>query len=84
MAYLLFVVHAPRIIFWLDRIPKFNALITQLARMVHVIVKCSSNISWGTIEDKIHQRLDRYGFSIRTLEKWEQGSREPDGAAWVQ
>jgi putative transcriptional regulator len=22
-----------------------------------------------------------YGFSIRTLEKWEQGIREPDGAA---
>lgn len=24
---------------------------------------------------------NRYGFSIRTLEKWEQGTREPDGAA---
>jgi len=24
---------------------------------------------------------NRYGFSIRTLEKWEQGAREPDGAA---
>lgn len=24
---------------------------------------------------------NRYGFSIRTLEKWEQGIREPDGAA---
>jgi putative transcriptional regulator len=23
----------------------------------------------------------RFGFSIRTLEKWEQGTREPDGAA---
>ena len=27
------------------------------------------------------QFANRYGFSIRTLEKWEQGTREPDGAA---
>lgn len=27
------------------------------------------------------QFADKYGFSIRTLEKWEQGVREPDGAA---
>lgn len=24
---------------------------------------------------------NRYGFSVRTLEKWEQGARIPDGAA---
>lgn len=27
------------------------------------------------------QFADRYGFSIRTLEKWEQGVRQPEGAA---
>lgn len=27
------------------------------------------------------QFADRYGFSIRTIEKWEQGVRTPDGAA---
>ena len=26
------------------------------------------------------QFADRYGFNMRTLEKWEQGTREPDVA----
>lgn len=37
------------------------------------------------IRVKLHlsraQFANRYGFSVRTLEKWEQGVREPDGAA---
>jgi putative transcriptional regulator len=38
-----------------------------------------------TIRLKLHltrqEFADRYGFSIRTLEKWEQGTRAPDGTA---
>jgi putative transcriptional regulator len=38
-----------------------------------------------SIRNKLHlTRLEfanRYGFSVRTLEKWEQGVRTPDGAA---
>lgn len=38
-----------------------------------------------SIRLKLHltrqQFANQYGFSIRTLEKWEQGVREPDGAA---
>jgi len=43
------------------------------------------HIDVKAIRLKLHlTRLEfanRYGFSIRTLEKWEQGVREPDGAA---
>lgn len=37
------------------------------------------------IRNKLHltrvEFANRYGFSVRTLEKWEQGIRTPDGAA---
>jgi putative transcriptional regulator len=43
------------------------------------------HIDVRAIRLKLHlsrqQFANRYGFSIRTLEKWEQGIREPEGAA---
>lgn len=43
------------------------------------------HVNVRAIRLKLHltrqQFANRYGFSIRTLEKWEQGTREPDGAA---
>lgn len=48
-------------------------------------VKIPKKIDVKTIRLKLHlSRQDfanRYGFSIRTLEKWEQGIRQPEGAA---
>lgn len=48
-----------------------------------VVVPKQINVK--AIRLKLHltrqQFADAYGFSIRTLEKWEQGTREPDGAA---
>lgn len=48
-------------------------------------VVVSKNVNVKAIRLKLHltrqQFASRYGFSIRTLEKWEQGVREPDGAA---
>jgi len=48
-------------------------------------VKVPKHINVKAIRLKLHltrlQFANRYGFSIRTLEKWEQGAREPDGAA---
>lgn len=57
--------------------------IKSKAKVHKVIVP--SHVDVKAIRLKLHltrkQFADRYGFSIRTLEKWEQGSREPDGAA---
>lgn len=43
------------------------------------------NVDVKAIRAKLHltrqQFANRYGFSIRTLEKWEQGVRVPDGGA---
>lgn len=43
------------------------------------------HVNARSIRQKLHltrkQFANQYGFSIRTLEKWEQGVREPDGAA---
>jgi putative transcriptional regulator len=48
-------------------------------------VKVPMHVDVKAIRLKLHltrlQFANRYGFSIRTLEKWEQGIREPDGAA---
>lgn len=48
-------------------------------------VKIPKNIDVKTIRLKLHlsrqEFANRYGFSIRTLEKWEQGIRQPEGAA---
>jgi putative transcriptional regulator len=51
---------------------------------VHKVV-VPKHIDVKAIRSKLHltrqQFANKYGFSIRTLEKWEQGTREPDGAA---
>ncbi len=51
---------------------------------IHKVV-VPKQVDVKTIRLKLHltrqQFADKYGFSIRTLEKWEQGVREPDGAA---
>jgi len=56
---------------------KVKAKIHKVAVPKHIDVKA--------IRLKLHltrqQFANAYGFSIRTLEKWEQGVREPDGAA---
>lgn len=48
-------------------------------------VKVPKKVNVKSIRLKLHltrqQFADKYGFSIRTLEKWEQGVRNPDGAA---
>lgn len=48
-------------------------------------VKVPIHVDVKAIRLKLHltrlQFANRYGFSIRTLEKWEQGTRAPDGAA---
>lgn len=48
-------------------------------------VSIPKHVDVKAIRNKLHltrkEFADRYGFSIRTLEKWEQGTREPDGAA---
>lgn len=48
------------------------------------IVKASSEVNVRAIRTKLHMTrrefADRFGFSIRTLEKWEQGVRQPEGA----
>ena len=53
------------------------------AKMHKVVVPKHVNVK--AIRLKLHlsrqEFANRYGFSIRTLEKWEQGTREPDGAA---
>lgn len=56
---------------------KTKAKTHKVAVPKHVDVKA--------IRLKLHltrqQFADRFGFSIRTLEKWEQGAREPESAA---
>jgi putative transcriptional regulator len=51
---------------------------------IHKVV-VPKHVDVKAIRQKLHltrqQFANRYGFSIRTLEKWEQGVREPDGAA---
>lgn len=48
-------------------------------------VKIPKKIDVGAIRDKLHMSQNMFaacfGFSIRTLEKWEQGVRQPAGAA---
>lgn len=48
-------------------------------------VHVPQHVNVKAIRLKLHltrqQFANRYGFSIRTLEKWEQGVRQPDGAA---
>jgi putative transcriptional regulator len=51
---------------------------------VHKVI-VPQHVDVKAIRLKLHlsrqEFANRYGFSIRTLEKWEQGVREPDGAA---
>lgn len=51
---------------------------------VHKVI-VPKHVNVRSIRHKLHltrkQFANQYGFSIRTLEKWEQGVREPDGAA---
>lgn len=48
-------------------------------------VKIPKNINVSAIRDKLHMTQSVFaacfGFSIRTIEKWEQGVRRPVGAA---
>jgi putative transcriptional regulator len=48
-------------------------------------VKVPKKVDVRAIRLKLHLSrkdfADRYGFSLRTLEKWEQGIRQPEGAA---
>jgi putative transcriptional regulator len=47
-------------------------------------VKIPLQVDVRAIRNKLHltrnEFADRYGFNPRTLEKWEQGMRKPDGA----
>ncbi len=48
-------------------------------------VKIPKKVDVSTIRDKLHMSQNTFaksfGFSIRTIEKWEQGIRQPAGAA---
>ena len=48
-------------------------------------VKVPLQVDVRGIRDKLHMTrrefADSFGFSLRTLEKWEQGVRQPEGAA---
>lgn len=48
-------------------------------------VKVPTQIDVRAIRNKLHMTrrefADQFGFSARTLEKWEQGIRQPEGAA---
>lgn len=48
-------------------------------------VKISKKIDVAAIRDKLHMSQTKFaasfGFSARTIEKWEQGLRQPAGAA---
>jgi len=49
------------------------------------IVKIPDDVNVVTIRDSLHMTRqefsDAFGFSIRTLEKWERGERHPEGPA---
>lgn len=49
------------------------------------IVKVPSAVDVVVIRDNLHmtrqQFADTFGFSMRTLEKWERGERHPEGPA---
>jgi putative transcriptional regulator len=55
----------------------------KIKTKVHKIL-VPKHIDVKAIRLKLHltrkEFADRYGFSIRTLEKWEQGVREPESA----
>lgn len=48
-------------------------------------VKIPDQIDVRAVRDKLHMTrrefAEQFGFSVRTLEKWEQGIRHPEGAA---
>jgi len=48
-------------------------------------VKIPKSVNVRAIREKLHMTRSEFaahfGFSIRTLEKWEQGVRQPEGAA---
>ncbi len=48
-------------------------------------IKVPKQVDVRSIRVKLHMSrrefADHFGFSIRTLEKWEQGVRQPEGAA---
>ena len=50
-------------------------------------IKVPKHVDVKAIRTKLHlsriEFANRFGFSIRTLEKWEQGTREPEGPARV-
>lgn len=47
------------------------------------VVKVPSHVDVSLIRDMLHMTrqefADVFGFSIRTLEKWERGERQPEG-----
>jgi len=48
-------------------------------------VRIPKQVNVRAIRIKLHMTrnefADHFGFSVRTLEKWEQGARQPEGAA---
>lgn len=48
-------------------------------------IKVPAQVDVRSIRIKLHMSrrefADHFGFSIRTLEKWEQGIRQPEGSA---
>lgn len=48
-------------------------------------VKIPKHVNVRAIRIKLHMTrnefAEHFGFSVRTLEKWEQGARQPEGAA---
>lgn len=54
-----------------------------LARVHKVSVPKKIDVKSIRVNLHLSQRefANRYGFSVRTLEKWEQGIRQPEGAA---
>jgi putative transcriptional regulator len=48
-------------------------------------IKIPTDINVRAVRNKLHMSqsefAEHFGFSVRTLEKWEQGVRRPEGAA---